>query len=392
MIRVAGASGTTFRLMGGSLIEGEGAPFDKMVYNYSIVDGIRDGYLVPAFSVGADDVIDVSKLRTRLGEFTNDSQDAQMIAMMDNHISQMVHVGANRRAWLVFEASVKAAHAMRDRMEQWGIPTGIVLGETPAAERAATIAAFRAGRLRALVNRDALTTGFDVQQVDMLVMRRATKSLGLYVQMIGRLLRTIGGNIQASIAAGKSDGLVLDFSGNISRHGPLDFLVMKPTKSNLVSCSECGKRNASAAARCWSCDAVMTKLCPACLVEIRKGELDCPHCQHDMRVERSEPTAPKLFELPSGAALISSYSKNQDRTGGWAAVKKCFSEDGTVTVDTDSQRVTLPESLSPFAEKIKWIRVEPLAVLIPNGASRTSALQINSDGASVVVPMPAVSP
>src|SRR5690606_18808852 len=134
-VRIAGASGTVFRLQGGSLIEGEGAPFDAVVYRYSILDGIRDGYLCPAFSAPADDKIDASKLRTRQGEFTGDSQDAQMLESMDNHIAQMVHHGEDRRAWLVFEASTRATKAMFARMNEWNIPTGLVLGETPAGQR-----------------------------------------------------------------------------------------------------------------------------------------------------------------------------------------------------------------------------------------------------------------
>src|SRR6185312_3368379 len=116
------------------------------------------------------------------------SQDAQMLAMADNHIVQMMHYGRDRRSWLVFEASRKAATAMAERMNQWGIPTGLVLGDRTRAEALhsyQTVEAFRAGRLRALVNVDCLTTGFDVQQVDMLVCRRRTKSLLLWVQIVG---------------------------------------------------------------------------------------------------------------------------------------------------------------------------------------------------------------
>jgi len=213
--RIAGASGTVFRLQGGSLVEGEGAPFDVVVYRYSILDGIRDGYLCPAFSIGADDKIDEAKLSVdRMGEFSGASSDKQMIVAIDNHIAQMVHHGAERRSWLVFEASTKSAEAMAKRMADWGIPTGLVLGKTGAAERAQLIESFRSGKLRAMVNINALTTGFDVPQVDLLVMRRPTKSLGLYIQQVGRALRTIGGNIQASVAAGKSDCSVLDFAGS----------------------------------------------------------------------------------------------------------------------------------------------------------------------------------
>ncbi|MEX1080805.1 MAG: helicase-related protein, partial [Halofilum sp. (in: g-proteobacteria)] len=306
-VRVAGASGTVFRLQGGSLIEGEGAPFDQVVFRYTILDGIRDGYLCPAFSIGATEVVDASKLRTRQGEFTAESSDAQMLAAMDNHIAQMVHHGAERRAWLVFEAGTKAAHAMAQRMGEWGIPTGLVLGETAAGDRAATVQAFRSGRLRALVNVNALCIGFDVPGVDMLVMRRPTKSLGLYIQQVGRALRCVGGNIESSIAAGKADCAVIDFAGNIDRHGPLDFIRPKETAVRLVSCEACGTRNAGAAVRCWSCEEPMFKLCPACLGSVQKGVLDCPHCAFDMRTGGTEGAAPKLLDTPSGAALIASW-------------------------------------------------------------------------------------
>jgi DNA repair protein RadD len=392
MVRIAGFSGTVFRLQGGSLVDGEEAPFSAVSYRYTIVDGIRDGYLVPAFSVTVDDKIDSTKLKTRQGDFTGESQDAQMLGLIDNHIAQMLVLGRDRRAWLVFEASTKAAKAMTARLNEWGVATGLVLGETPAGQRAATIAAYRAGRLRCLVNVSALTTGFDVQEVDMLVMRRATKSLGLYIQMTGRLLRTIGGSIETSIAAGKADAIVLDFANLISTHGPLDFIRPKDTAARLVSCEVCSKRNAAAAARCWSCDEPMTKLCPACLACVAKGVMDCPGCGYDMRAgERGPAAVAKLLETPSGAALISSYKTGSARDGGWLPIRKAWERDGTCEVVTDKGEVfSVPASLSSHAADARWIRQDG-ALLVPNGASRTSVLQITADGTVLPVPMPGLS-
>jgi len=403
MPRQAGWSGTVFRLNGGSLVEGEEAPFDKVVYRYSIIDGIRDELLVPAFSAPADDKMDASKLRTREGDYTGESQDIQMIAAMDNHIAQMLHHGRSRKAWLVFEASTKAAKAMAERMNQWGIPTGLVLGTTPAAERAASIAAYRAGRLRALVNVNALTVGFDVQETDMVVMRRRTKSLRLYIQMIGRGLRTIGGHILRSIAAGKADLLVLDFAGNIDAHGPLDFIRPKETSISLVSCEECGKRNQPAAMRCWSCDAVMTKLCPKCLggpenIGIPKGTLICTivledgtTCAHDMRAgprEEGKPT--KLLDTPSGAALISSYRPGPAREGGWMPIRKVWSKEGVMSALTEAgEALEIPAALSMLAADARWVRSDG-ALLVPNGANRTSVRMYGPGGGMLVVPMPMV--
>lgn len=397
-IRIAGFSGTTFRLQGGSLVEGEGAPFDKVVYRYSILDGIRDEYLCPAFSeTGAADKIDTTKLRTRQGEYTAESSDAQMIGLMDSHIAQMVHYGRDRRAWLVFEASTKSARAMTTRLNEWNVPTGLVLGDTPAAERARTIEAYRAGRLRCLVNVNALCVGFDVPAVDLLVMRRPTKSLGLYIQQVGRGLRTIGGNISASIAAGKADCAVLDFASVISTHGPLDFIRPKETRSRLVSCETCNARVPAAAMRCWACDEPMTKLCPLCLGTVRKGTLDCPHCGYDMRSgPRSEAKGPKLLEIPSGAALIRSWGKGTERTGGWLPITKVWEDKGETYAKAGELVQTLPVALVPHAAVARWLRLDEAgaavaAVLLPNGTSRSSARQITADGSDMIVPLPAAA-
>lgn len=395
--RMSGWSGTVFRLQGGSLVEGEGAPFEKVVYRYSIIDGIRDGILVPAFSAPAVDKMDPTKLRVRQGEYTGESQDKQMIAAMDNHITQMLHHGHDRKAWLVFEASTKAAKAMCERMNQWGIPTGLVLGETPAGERAATIAAYRAGRLRALVNIHALGVGFDVQEVDMLVLRFITKSLRRYIQFIGRLLRTIGGNIEESIRRGKADGLVLDFGGNGDVHGPIDFIRPKDTKTALVSCDACNARNPVAARSCWSCDEPMTKLCPACLGLVQKGTLDCPHCAHDMRTgggEKRKPAA--LLDTPSGAALIAAYKTGVARDGGWVPVRRGWlGQDGVaILADANGGRWELPAALAGHAADARWVRAESgvlVGILAMNGASRNSVRQYSVGGEMLIVPMPSAT-
>lgn len=398
LCRLVGASGTVFRLQGGSLVEGEGAPFEKVVYSYSILDGIREGYLCPAFSIGATDTIDTSKLKTRQGEFTAESSDDQMIAAMDNHIAQMVAHGADRKAWLVFEAGTKAAKAMAQRMNEWRIPTGLVLGTTKAVERMRLIEMFRTGQLRALVNVNALTTGFDVPQVDLLVGRRPTQSLGLYIQMTGRLLRTIGGNIEASIAAGKADGAYLDFAGNIERHGPLDFIRPKEKTLKLVSCDSCGKRNPQAARNCWACDAMMMKLCPACIGEVPKGTLDCPLCGFDMRAEITDAErVTKLLATPSGAALIATYSTGKERLGGWIPVWRVWRKDQTESIvlagiGDATARHSLFDKLAEYADRVHSIRLDSTgavdAILIPNGRQRITAVQMSRDGNSLVVPMP----
>ena len=134
-----------------------------------------------------------------------------------------------------------------------GIAAATVTAETPSREREGIIADFRRGDIRALTNVNVLTTGFDVPAVDLIAMLRPTLSTGLYVQMVGRGTRK---------ADGKYDCLVLDFAGNVWRHGPVDradgatgngkngSAGVKVDTVAAKRCPECGELNALRAAEC----------------------------------------------------------------------------------------------------------------------------------------------
>jgi DNA repair protein RadD len=106
----------------------------------------------------------------------------------------------------------------------------------------------------ALTNVNVLTTGFNVPAVDLIAMLRPTLSTGLYVQMIGRGTRK---------AVGKADCLVLDFAGNVWRHGPVDHAEGARDRGSRTSvkvdtvaakrCPDCGELNALNAAECTCC-------------------------------------------------------------------------------------------------------------------------------------------
>ena len=89
-----------------------------------------------------------------------------------------------------------------------------------------------------------LTTGFNAPAVDLIAMLRPTKSTGLYVQMAGRGTR---------LAPGKDDCLVLDFAGNVARHGPID------------------AREAEGQANGEGDGEAPTKVCPECQTIMRDG-------------------------------------------------------------------------------------------------------------------------
>jgi DNA repair protein RadD len=173
---------------------------------------------------------------------------------------------------------VRHAEHVRDALRERGIAAATVTVKTPAEERGAIIAAFRAGTLRALTNVNVLTTGFNVPAVDLIAMLRPTLSTGLYVQMVGRGTRK---------AAGKYDCLVLDFAENVLRHGPID-CVDYPAGNGRAGV----KTNAIAAKRCPDCHE---------LNKLRAAECVC--CGHQFPHENP---VPKHASVADGAPIMAS--------------------------------------------------------------------------------------
>ena len=86
-------------------------------------------------------------------------------------------------------------------------------GETPDDERKAIIKRFRTGETLVLCNVNIVTEGFNLPNIEVVQVARPTKSLSLWLQMVGRGLRT---------AEGKKHALILDHTDNFVRLGMPD--------------------------------------------------------------------------------------------------------------------------------------------------------------------------
>jgi len=118
-------------------------------------------------------------------------------------------------------------------------------------DRDTVIRHYKLGTFRAVVNVNVLTTGFDDPEIDLIALLRPTKSPVIHVQTIGRGLR---------ISEGKDHCLVLDFSGNTERLGPInDIQIKKKGKGRkggepiTKTCPECGTIHAPAVRVCEWC-------------------------------------------------------------------------------------------------------------------------------------------
>lgn len=266
-LRVVGLTATAYRLDSGRLDEGDGRLFDDVVYSYGIGDGVRDGFLSPLTSKnGLNGIISLKGVAKLGGEFKARDLEAaaNKDALVKAAVADMMERGADRRGWIVFCSGVDHCESVRAEIASHGVAVASVTGETPRDERDRAIRQFKAGELRALTSVGVLTTGFDAPHVDLIAMLRPTLSTGLYVQMLGRGTR---------LAAGKSDCLVLDYSGNVRRHGPVDAIEV------LGQSGGPGKSEKTEA------ETVRAKECPQCGSLVGLRVMECADCGHQWPVE-----------------------------------------------------------------------------------------------------------
>ncbi|MBF0184725.1 MAG: DEAD/DEAH box helicase [Magnetococcales bacterium] len=250
-LKIIGLTATPYRLDSGLLHEGENALFDDIAFEVSVRDLVDQGFLSPLISKRTDTQLDVSGVGSRGGEFIPGQLEAavDLDPITQAAVEEILRLGCDRRSWLLFCSGVSHASHVRDAVLERGISCACIFGDTPKEERDQIIAAFKRGEIRALASMGVLTTGFNAPAVDLIAMLRPTKSTGLYVQIAGRGMR---------LAPGKTDCLVLDFAGNVQRHGPID--KVKPKKPGEGDgeapskvCPECHTINHAAVRHCIQC-------------------------------------------------------------------------------------------------------------------------------------------
>lgn len=264
-LRIVGLTATPYRLDSGRLDEGADAIFDKVVYEAKVTDLIAAGYLSPLISKASLNEIDVSTVHTRGGEFIPGELEraSRSSDVVRRAVAEMVERGAGRRSWLAFCCGVAHATDVRDALRSHGISAETINGQMPSGQRDGIIRRFREGQIHCLTSVAVLSIGFNVPQVDLVALMRPTLSTGLYIQQVGRAFRR---------APGKENALILDFSGNTRRHGPVDAVV--PNGGG-------GGAGSKDAEEKTTIDSVRAKVCPDCESMMPLHVIACTVCGHE---------------------------------------------------------------------------------------------------------------
>lgn len=140
-----------------------------------------------------------------LNMYTANNTKANIIS----EVERLVNEG--RKSILVFVPSIEAA----EELEQLVPDSASVSSKTPKGRRNKIITGFKDGSIKVVFNVLVLSVGFDHPELDAIIHARATNSMAIYYQTLGRGVR---------IAPNKKDCKIVDLAGNSVKFGKIEEL------------------------------------------------------------------------------------------------------------------------------------------------------------------------
>jgi len=245
-----GVTATPCRLDGKGLAD----CFDEMVQGPQIYELIQFGSLTPPVTYAPAAGIDLKGVRSVAGDYVRSAlEEAVGKPSVTGSAVKEYTTHAAGRPCVVFCVSVKHAEQVAEEFRFQGYRAVSVDGNTDKAERDRMIQGLADGSVQVLCSCDIISEGTDVPAIEVGISLRPTKSLSLYIQQMGRVLRK---------HPGKTRALLLDHAGNCHRHG----LITQHREWSLEEGTE-KKRTPSEIRQCLKCYAVYESsgtVCPEC--------------------------------------------------------------------------------------------------------------------------------
>lgn len=285
--------------------------YDDIVVGIGIDELIEQNKLVKEISIVKKSV-DVSKLETdKTGEITEKSQNhafgaTDSIQALINDYNTL----CKGKKVLLFTGSTKVNKLILEALISEGINARSYDSvNNKSNEREDTVKWFKSNRDAVLVNTGVFTTGTDVPDIEVVIMYRATKSLGLYIQCVGRAARTTN-------KIYKENFLFIDYGNNIQEHGEFS----DPTRDwERIFYQGIGKPKPKrevleSVQQCESCGILYPSSFPACT---NCGETPKPKKKRVQKGEEYvlEPLRP--MPPPSGKRIVE-YTKSQGKDVNFA--------------------------------------------------------------------------
>lgn len=302
---------------------GLGELYMDLVLGPSIRQLTEEGHLVP-LRYFAPTEPDLAKLKLNKD---GDYAETGLAKRMDNpqlagDIVDNWHRIARGRLTVVF--CVNRAHSRHvcERFIESGIRAEHLDGDTPTDERAAILERVRSGQTQVLCNVFVASYGLDIPALDCAVLARPTKNITLYMQMIGRVMRTDDR---------KTEALVIDHAGAVKENGFVDeFIPWSLDTAGSVKDRKLTMQMAGADPKPVTCPQCKTQFkgqrtCPSCGYEAIPASRAVPVHQADLQeLERSKKKDNREATWPEKQAFMAglkAYANEHGYQPGWVAHK-----------------------------------------------------------------------
>ncbi len=202
----------------------EGSLIDEIIFDYNFYDALK--------SKGDDDF--------------NENEIAEESAKHDQNVLEEYEEKALDKKTMIFTASTKQNISLEKTFTDAGyLIKSYDSVNNEASERKAVVNWFRNTDGAILVSTGTFTTGFDVKEVECIIINRPTESLQLWLQIVGRGARP-------SEIIFKDHFIVIDLGGNVGRLGKWSDerdwedifyngrIKAKKKKEVLIQCEKCG--------------------------------------------------------------------------------------------------------------------------------------------------------
>lgn len=245
-----GLTATAIRFDG----KGLGDYYDSMLEVIDIQTLIAQGFLVEPITY-APATPDLDGVNTVAGDYNQ----RQLAAEMDKPrlVGDLVRTWqrlAAGRTTIAFGVSIAHSQHIAEEFQKAGIAAEHLDGETEETKRADILGRLADGRLTLVSNVNVLAEGFDDPATSCIILARPTQSVGMYLQMVGRGLRS---------HPGKRDAIILDHAGCCMSHG----FATDPREYSLAGIARKPRDTPPG-----------YRICAECYAVCRMGLKGCPHC------------------------------------------------------------------------------------------------------------------
>lgn len=267
-----------------------GQLYDELIIGWPVSRMVEEGYLVGTqyFAPSKPDLkaLKVSKVT---GDYTNSSAEKEMIKpkIVGDVVENWLRL-AKGQSTVIFCVTRKHARFVTEAFVKEGVAAEYVDGETREDDRKAIFERVESGKTTVLVNVFVASYGLDIPRLAVCVLARPTKSLVLYLQMCGRVLRPVYASwatpelleesaemrLAAIADSQKPYSMIIDHAGAVQRHGfldePIPWTLEGDESISDIRDRQRAERKEPKDITCPKCKRTFkgTKFCPSCGFEL----------------------------------------------------------------------------------------------------------------------------